>query len=120
MPVRPIGILGAGRQAAVTSGYREDLGLTAVFNLQREPPLYERDRSDYAAPIYRLDQIHELDLRAAVVNVVGSPRLRTGTAKAWAARSSGHARVRTRLGGTRPRHRPWGGALTDPSGPPLR
>lgn len=66
MPVRPIGMLGAGRQALETSGYCGDLGSTPAFYLETEPPLHQRDQADYAAPLYRSDRIHELDLGVAV------------------------------------------------------
>ncbi len=82
-PKRPIGILGAGRQAIETDGYCREGGYSPSFFVEEEAPGYGRDDSAFRAPI--LTSRGDLEIRRStpVVSAVGYPDVRRRLVELW-------------------------------------
>jgi acetyltransferase EpsM len=80
-PPTTIGILGAGRQALETSEYCRELGIQPLFFFETAPPAYERDYSQYPAPVFQLPEA--VPTNVPVITAVGNPELKRALLKDW-------------------------------------
>ncbi len=78
-----VGLLGAGRQAAETSGYCAELGFETAFFAEESAPAYPREELSYGAPILPLGAAFASFARFPVVSVVGSQELRRRLLGLW-------------------------------------
>jgi sugar O-acyltransferase (sialic acid O-acetyltransferase NeuD family) len=78
-----VGILGAGRQALETSGYCKELGVAVEFFIEEKPPGYDRDPTEYCAPILPFADGFRQFGEIPVVSAIGAPDLRQKFLERW-------------------------------------
>lgn len=76
-------LLGAGRQALETSEYCAELGHRVVAFIEEHPPAYDRELTDYGAPILTFaDDLGRFAGHPAVV-AVGDPKVKRRMVSQW-------------------------------------